>query len=242
MLPLRETLMAHYRRRAAAAGRPPSPENLSAVGTAVSVGLLAVVLGIAVLLPNVEFIFGLTGATACALLSWVLPGCIYLQLHSPSFKGGASPCDDRPGQTDRAQPALTAVSSAGVSVLAIQDQPAGSAYPGGHPGAGSGWVKALARAVVVGGLLVTAGSTGATLRAVRVEAETVSMAKALVAGERHVSTQSRAIETAGVARVPRWSDALLSSEVSRGRTLMEQHEANQSLLFGASIRRCAGCV
>ena len=44
--------------------------------------------------PNhaqVEFVFALTGATACALLSWVLPAAIYLALHGPRGSAAALP-------------------------------------------------------------------------------------------------------------------------------------------------------
>eukprot|EP00955_Chlamydomonas_euryale_P007060 74862-Chlamydomonas_euryale.AAC.1 len=45
----------------------------------------------ATLIPNVEFIFGLTGATASVLTAYILPAIVFLRLLDASGVAGTAP-------------------------------------------------------------------------------------------------------------------------------------------------------
>ncbi len=59
----------------------------------VTLAVLAAAMATAVLVPNVEFIFGLTGATASVLIAYILPALTFIRLldQQPELAGSLSP-------------------------------------------------------------------------------------------------------------------------------------------------------
>jgi amino acid permease len=203
LLPLREALTAGS---AAAAGPgTPGARRSRAVlrHTAGVAGLLAAVLACALAVPNLEFVFALTGATACVLLSYILPAAIYLGVAS----GRGVPAGSGGGNVPM-QP--------GCGTLLCGDT-------GGGAGGAAVWLPAprrtaaAARCLLLAGILAAAVCTRATLSAVAEEADTVQLARALVKTERVAAakTQKIAAAAAVVAQLDGLQDAAAALSAAR---------------------------
>ena len=204
LLPLREALTAGSAAAAAAGPGSPAARRSRAVlrHTAGVAALLAAVLACALAVPNLEFVFALTGATACVLLSYILPAAIYLGVASgrgvPAGSGGGV----------AVQP--------GCATLLCGDT-------GGGAGSAAVWLPAprrtaaAARCLLLAGILAAAVCTRATLSAVAEEADTVQLARALVKTERVAAqkTQKIAAAAAVVAQLDGLQDAAAALSAAR---------------------------
>lgn len=164
-------------------------------------------LACALAVPNLEFVFALTGATACVLLSYILPAAIYLGVAS-----------------GRGVPAAGVVQQPGCGTLLCGDLSSHSASAnGGGLGNGAVWLPAprraaaAARCLLLAGVLAAAVCTRATLSAVVEEADTVQLARALVKTERVAAAKTQRIAEAAavVAQLDGLQDAAAALSAAR---------------------------
>jgi hypothetical protein len=177
------------------------------------VALLAAALACALAVPNLEFVFALTGATACVLLSYILPAAIYLRVAA-----GAS-------------------SAPAAAVLAASAAGAGDAAPVWLPAPRA--AKAGARALLLAGLLAGAVCTRATLSAVAEEADTVQLARAFVATEKVAAARTQRITQAAAAvasadAVQDAAAALFAARAEAADALGRMRSAHAATAFSSS--------
>jgi hypothetical protein len=177
---------------------------------ALNVLLLGVALLAAIAVPNVEFVFGLVGATACSLLIFVLPALIFLAA-VPSSSSHALPLLlSRNAVTSNLSSSdigdggiLVDVGSNGKTSThgGISVEPMAVAEFGWITGCGVTGSRFIMRLICVIGIIIAIVCTRTTILAVREEAEVVQLVQDLWTAEKKAASAAKQYEKVYQARV-----------------------------------------
>lgn len=139
--------------------------------------LLGTGMAAALWLPNLEFIFGLTGATTSVVIAFIMPALCFLRLAGPDPEvafGGFGVAPAKGG-------------AAGAAAAGVGGVPVAGGKPGllAPPELRAAWVwrRRVARALLAFGLVAGVLCTHATLSSIQEEAAVVQLAQELVAHE-----------------------------------------------------------
>jgi len=173
---------------------------------ALNVSLLGVALLAAMTVPNVEFVFGLVGATACSLLIFVLPAAIFLATVPVSLSHSL------PLRVSRTAATSTLTSSGGgggmdvsfsgktVTPGASAVEPMAVAEFGWITGCGATGARLVMRLICVSGIVIAIVCTRTTILAVREEFEVVQLVQDLWTAEKKAASAAKQYEKVYEAR------------------------------------------
>lgn len=170
---------------------------------ALNVMLLGVALLAAVAVPNVEFVFGLVGATACSLLIFILPALIFLATVTSSSSKTLPMLVSYPGITNDlsvsrasdSRVAIDANSDANASTHGgILLEPISVTEFGWITGCGAAGSRLIMRLVCVMGIIIAVICTRTTILAVREEAEVVQLVQDLWTAEKKAASAAKQYE------------------------------------------------
>ncbi|KAG1666993.1 hypothetical protein FOA52_014305 [Chlamydomonas sp. UWO 241] len=153
------------------------------VHAGIAAGVLLAALGAALLIPNVEFIFGLTGATASVLTAYILPALTFIRLLDSSG-AGVSPAAGKGSGSG----------SGGGS--ASSDKRTEKEGSGRDDASRWRWRRRKAVALLIFGVVSMITCTDAILSAVQEEAVVVQLAQQLARHEAVVAQTTRAQQKA----------------------------------------------
>ncbi|GAX76711.1 hypothetical protein CEUSTIGMA_g4157.t1 [Chlamydomonas eustigma] len=144
--------------------------------------VLGAAMGSAIWIPNVEFIFGLTGATASVLMAYIIPALTFIRLLDSSQDSGSSPSVSNGGASSSA--ASCPSPSKHSTIFGFDERLQWL------------WRRRLALCLLLFGIISGIACTDAIVSAVKEEAVVVHLAQKLAAHEAVVADTSRAQQKA----------------------------------------------